>query len=156
MSGFGKTFSSMNTSDRNGRLPEKLNATRVTADVNIVKFSAPRIIGAQRSAQQNGVSPKTVSSTPAKENKDVVASDEVTRNVNYISKINGESNHNGTVMESDNTSDKISEEKKESVKKAVKKILSGTRLYTKAVNGPRNSTSVGKSSWRRVVTQSSE
>lgn len=156
MSGFGKTFSSMNTSDRNGRLPEKLNATRVTADVNIVKFSAPRIIGAQRSAQQNGVSPKTVSSTPAKENKDAVASDEVTRNVNYISKINGESNHNGTVMESDNTSDKISEEKKESVKKAVKKILSGTRLYTKAVNGPRNSTSVGKSSWRRVVTQSSE
>lgn len=156
MSGFGKTFSSMNTSDRNGRLPEKLNATRVTADVNIVKFSAPRIIGAQRSAQQNRVSPKTVSSTPAKENKDVVASDEVTRNVNYISKINGESNHNETVMESDNTSDKISEEKKESVKKAVKKILSGTRLYTKAVNGPRNSTSVGKSSWRRVVTQSSE
>lgn len=156
MSGFGKTFSSMNTRDRNGRLPEKLNATRVTADVNIVKFSAPRIIGAQRSAQQNGVSPKTVSSTPAKENKDVVASDEVTRNVNYISKINGESNHNETVMESDNTSDKISEEKKESVKKAVKKILSGTRLYTKAVNGPRNSTSVGKSSWRRVVTQSSE
>lgn len=127
----------MNTRDRNGRLPEKLNATRVTADVNIVKFSAPRIM-------------------PAKENKDVVASDEVTRNVNYISKINGESNHNETVMESDNTSDKISEEKKESVKKAVKKILSGTRLYTKAVNGPRNSTSVGKSSWRRVVTQSSE
>lgn len=156
MSGFGKTFSSMNTSDRNGRLPEKLNATRVTADVNIVKFSAPRIIGAQRSAQQNGVSQKTVSSTPAKENKDVVASDEVTRNVNYISKINGESNHNDTVMESDNTSDIISEEKKESVQRAVKKILSGTRLYTKAVNGPRNSTSVSKSSWRRVVTQSSE
>ena len=32
----------------------------------------------------------------------------------------------------------ISDEKKESVQRTVKRILSGTRLITKAVNGPRN------------------
>lgn len=70
-----------------------------------------------------------------KENKDVVVLDEVIRNVNYISKINGELNYNEIVMESDNIFDKILEEKKESVKKVVKKILSGICLYIKVVNG---------------------
>lgn len=69
-----------------------------------------------------------------KENKDVVVLDEVIRNVNYISKINGELNYNEIVMESDNIFDKILEEKKESVKKVVKKILSGICLYIKVVN----------------------
>lgn len=153
MSGFGKTQSSTNTTDRNRRLPEKLNATRVAADVNIVKFSAPRIVGAQKSIQRNGVSPRTVSSAIADENNLVVASDEVTRNAKYKRKMNDESNHNDKVMEIEKTSDVISEEKKETVQKAVKKILIGTRLYTKAVNSPRNNTGVGKSTWTRFLTQ---
>ena len=151
MSGFGKTAQPKNTFDKNRRLPEKLKATRVAADVNIVKFSAPRIIGAKRIVQQNTVLPKTSSSKVTNSGIHVAASDTVTRDAKHSNELDGESNHEDTVLKSDNTSDVISEEKKETVQKEVKKILSGTRLFTKAANSPRNS--VSAYARRRIISQ---
>ena len=42
-------------------------------------------------------------------------------------------------LKKESAPDVMSAEKKENVQKTVKKILSGTRLFTKAVSGPRNS-----------------
>ena len=133
MSGFGKQLQPNKTFNFEKRRPEKLKATRLADNVDVVKFSAPQIIGSNKMYNRNTVLPKPTD----KERVDDIANHDNTTST---------SNTQDRASSERGSTDRISDEKKETVQKTVKKILSGTRLFTKAVNSPRNNYSRTESS----------
>ena len=129
MSGYGKQIPPNRTLSLAKRRPEKLKATRLAGDVDVVKFSAPKIIPPNKGVERNLVSPQAAHV------------DNVTRsNTTSTTVVNNELV--GIEKEGANDAEAISNqpgngfldgEKKETVQRTVKKILSGTRLFTKAV-----------------------
>lgn len=124
MSGFGKQLPPNKTFNVDKRSPEKLKATRLAANLDVVKFSAPQIIGSNKMYNRSTVLPKPTD----EERRDDIANHNTTSTSNTQDRASSE---HGPI-------DRISDEKKETVQRTVKKILSGTRLFTKAVNSPRN------------------
>lgn len=134
MSGFGKTVQPKKPTPKLDKAhPQKLKVTRLGADVDIGWFSAPKMLGTNRKVDRKAILPKPTST----DNTDGTKDDPKEGNEQ-------ENGLNNAVEKSDNTPDVMSAEKKENVQKTVKKILSGTRLFTKAVNGPRNSKSISE------------
>ena len=139
MSGFGKVLQPNKSFSVEKRRPEKLRATRLAADVDVVKFSAPKMIGSNRTVNKNTAIPQPF--------LDRQRLGDRTNNENEVS--NPVTAQQGVKTEEDreldnaevaqNSVDKLSNEKKENVQRTVKRILSGTRLITKAVSTPRNS-----------------
>lgn len=133
MSGFGKEPQPKKTSDVEKRRPEKLKVTRLSGDVDVVRFSAPKMLGANKAVNRNTVMPKP---SPKKEGVDDV---EKHGNASSTTVTQQERGSNDKAKMAGEPADGMSNEKKENVQRTVKKILSGTRLFTKAVNAPRNS-----------------
>ena len=135
MSGFGKQIQPNKTFHLDKRRPDKLKATRLAADVDVVKFSAPKIFGSNKVFNKNTVLP-----TPT--NVDNGAS---TTEIHDKLIVEQEQELNNAAKMADKANDTLlNNEKKETVQKTVKKILSGTRLLTKAV--PRNNFNRSESS----------
>ena len=133
MSGYGKQIPPNRTLSLAKRRPEKLMATRLAGDVDVVKFSAPKIIPPNRVEERNLVSPQAAhvdNVTRSNTTSTTVANNEMVAI--------GEEGANETAAILNQPGNSLLDgEKKETVQRTVKKILSGTRLFTKAV--PRNS-----------------
>lgn len=133
MSGYGKSPQAKKPAVKldKGR-PEKLKVTRLGTDVDIVKFSAPKMFGTNKSVQTKAVLPAAKSTSTNSDGPSLGI-------VRHDTKGNTEQENelNNALEGKDNTPDVMSAEKKENVQKTVKRILSGTRLLTKAVNAPR-------------------
>ena len=128
MSGFGKTAQPKKpTLKLDKARPQKLKVTRLGADVDITKFSAPKMLRTNKVVDRKSILPKTTSKDYSDGTKDDPKNS------------NEENRLNNALEKRDSAPDVMSAEKKENVQKTVKKILSGTRLFTKAVSGPRNS-----------------
>ena len=139
MSGFGREIQPKKTSNVEKKRPEKLKATRLSGDVDVVRFSAPKMLGANKAVNKNTVMPKPSLKKERVndvENHDNASSTTVTQHEVSNEQERGS---NDTVKMAGEPADGMSNEKKENVQRTVKKILSGTRLFTKAVNAPRNS-----------------
>lgn len=137
MSGYGKTAKPTKPAvklDKPGR-PEKLKVTRLGTDVDIVKFSAPKMLGTNQKFHRRAILPTTKPTSTNISNTDGQTSGTVTRDTKDNTEQKNELNN--AFQERDITPDVMSAEKKENVQKTVKKILSGTRLFTKAVNASR-------------------
>ena len=143
MSGFGKTAQPKRPTLKLDKAhPQKLKVTRLGADVDISKFSAPKMVRTNKVVDRKSILPKPYS----KDSSD---------GTNYDPKYsNKEENRLNIAPEArDSAPDVMSAEKKENVQKTVKKILSGTRLFTKAVNGPRNSNGASEQDNRKPQSQ---
>ena len=129
MSGFGKTAQPKKpTLKLDKARPQKLKVTRLGADVDITKFSAPKMLRTNKVVDRKSILPQPTSKDYSDGTKD---------DTKYS---NAQENRlNNELEKRDSAPDVMSAEKKENVQKTVKKILSGTRLFTKAVKGPRNS-----------------
>ena len=153
MSGFGRVLQPKKTSNFDNRRPEKLKATRLSGDVDVVRFSAPKMLGANKAVNKN-----TVISQPSPKKERVediadhnnVSSTTVTQHEESNERERGLKN---TENMAGGSADGMSTEKKETVQRTVKKILSGTRLFTKAVNAPRNSNSRTDRQVKQNVTE---
>lgn len=134
MSGYGKTPQPKKPTvklDRPTR-PDKLKVTRLGADVDIVKFSAPKMFGTNKNIHRKAILP---AAKPTSTNIDGQTLGAVTQDAKDNTEQENELNN--AFQERNNTPHVMSAEKKENVQKTVKKILSGTRLFTKAVNASR-------------------
>ena len=132
MSGYGKQIPPNTTLNLARRRPEKLKATRLAGDVDVVKFSAPKIIPPNKVVERNLVSPQAAyvdNVTRGNTTFTTVANNEVVA-------IEKEGANKAVATSSQPGNSLVDGEKKEAVQRTVKKILSGTRLFTKAV--PRN------------------
>ena len=140
MSGFGREIQPKKTSNVEKKRPEKLKATRLSGDVDVVRFSAPKMLGANKAVNKNTVMPKPSLIKKERvndvENHGNASSTTVTQHEVSNEQERGS---NDTVKKVGEPADGMSNEKKENVQRTVKKILSGTRLFTKAVNPPRSS-----------------
>ena len=114
MSGYGKQIPPNRTVSWAKRRPEKLKATRLAGDVDVVKFSAPKIIPPNKVVERNLVLPQGA----------------------HVDNVTGEGANETAAISNQPGNSLLDGEKKETVQRTVKKILSGTRLFTKAV--PRN------------------
>ena len=132
MSGYGKQIPPNRTLSLAKRRPEKLKATRLTGDVDVVKFSAPKIISPNKVVERNLVSPQ------AAHVDNVTRSNTTSTTVvdNELVDIEKEGANDAAAISNQPGNSLVDGEKKETVQRTVKKILSGTRLFTKAV--PRN------------------
>ena len=132
MSGYGKQIPPNRTLSLAKRRPEKLKATRLTGDVDVVKFSAPKIISPNKVVERNLVSPQ------AAHVDNVTRSNTTSTTVvdNELVDIEKEGANDAAAISNQPGNSLVDGEKKEKVQRTVKKILSGTRLFTKAV--PRN------------------
>lgn len=131
MSGFGKTAQIKKPTPKLDKAhPQKLKVTRLGADVDIAKFSAPKMVRTNKVVDRKSILPKPTS----KDNGDSDTKDEPIDSNKQENGLN-----DALEKKRDSAPDVISAEKRENVQKTVKKILSGTRLFTKAVNIPRNS-----------------
>jgi len=129
MSGFGKTVQPKKVTLKLDKAhPHKLKVTRLGADVDIAKFSAPKMVGTNKVVVRRAIPPKPTST----DNNDGTKDDPKDNTKQ-------EDGLNNALEKRDSAPDVMSVEKKENVQKTVKKILSGTRLITKAVSGPGNS-----------------
>lgn len=129
MSGFGKTAQPKKPTLKLDKAhPQKLKITRLGAGVDISKFSAPKLLRTNEVVDRKSIPPQPASNDYSDGTKD---------DPKYSNK--EETGLNSAPEKRVSAPDVISAEKKENVQKTVKKILSGTRLFTKAVNGPRNS-----------------
>lgn len=129
MSGFGKTAQPKKPTLKLDKAhPQKLKITRLGAGVDISKFSAPKLLRTNKVVDRKSIPPQPASNDYSDGTKD---------DPKYSNK--EETGLNSAPEKRVSAPDVISAEKKENVQKTVKKILSGTRLFTKAVNGPRNS-----------------
>lgn len=134
MSGFGKTAQPKKPTLKLDKAhPQKLKVTRLGADVDIAKFSAPKMVRTNKVVDRKSIAPKPTST----DNNDSTKDDPKDGNKQ-------ENGLNDALEKRDSAPDVISTKKKENVQKTVKKILSGTRLFTKAVNGPRNSKGISE------------
>ena len=148
MSGFGKTAQLKKPTPKLDKAhPQKpLRITRLGADVDIAKFSAPKMVRTNIVVDRKSILPKPTST----DNSDSSTKDDPKDS-------NKQENGLNDVLEKrDSAPDVISAEKKENVQKTVKKILSGTRLFTKAVNGPRNSKGISEQDKAIRIPQSRE
>ena len=146
MSGFGREPQPNKTISSEKRGSEKFKATRLAADVDVVRFSAPRMFGSTKIVNRNTVPPIPSSNMERLDdlaNQGNTASTTATQN--KVSSVQ-ERQQDSVVKTADEQTVRISNEKKETVQRTVKRILSGTRLFTKAVNTPRNSYSRTESS----------
>ena len=135
MSGFGKAVQPKKTTLKLDKThPQRLKVTRLGTDVDIAKFSAPKMVRTNKVVDRKSILPKPT----LKENSDDTNDDP--KDGNTLE--NGL--NNDALEKKDSAPNVMSAEKKENVQKTVKKILSGTRLFTKAVNGPRNSKSISE------------
>ena len=137
MSGFGKVLQPNRPTNVDKSGNEKFKPTRLTADVSDVKFSAPRMFGSYKPFDRNAIpqpsTKKEIFDNNATTDKPASFSDSKRQTE---SEIDGETTNNGKMADEFDVG--ISQEKKENVQRTVKKILSGTRLITKAVSGPRS------------------
>ena len=134
MSGFGKTVQPKTPTLKLDKAhPHKLKVTRLGADADIAKFSAPKMVRTNKVVDRKAILRKPTST----DNTDGTKDDRQHSNEQQ----NG---LNNAPEKRDGAPDMMSAEKKENVQKTVKKILSGTRLFTKAVNGPRNSKGISE------------
>lgn len=133
MSGYGKQIPPNRTLSLAKRRPEKLKATRLAGDVDVVKFSAPKIIPPNKVVERNLVSPQAAHAD------NVTRSNTTSTTVvnNEMVAIGKEGANDAAAISNQPGNSLVDGEKKETVQRTVKKILSGTRLFTKAV--PRNS-----------------
>lgn len=137
MSGYGKTPQPKKPAvklDKPGR-PDKLKVTRLGADVDIVKFSAPKMFGTNKNIHRKAILPAAKPTSTNISNIDGQTLGAVTQDAKDNTEQENEINN--ALQERNNTHDVMSAEKKENVQKTVKKILCGTRLFTKAVNASR-------------------
>ena len=132
MSGYGKQIPPNRTLSLSKRRPEKLKATRLAGDVDVVKFSAPKIIPRNKVVERNLVSRQ------AAHVGNVTRSNTTSTTVvnNELVDIEKEGVNDAAAISNQPGNSLLDGEKKETVQRTVKKILSGTRLFTKAV--PRN------------------
>lgn len=140
MSGFGKVLQPNKPFNVEKRRPEKLRATRLAADVDVVKFSAPKMIGSYRTVNKNTAILQPYlnkQSLGDRTNNEDKVSNPVTAQLGVKPEEERELDNAKKVAQ--NSVDKMSNERKENVQRTVKRILSGTRLITKAVSTPRNS-----------------
>jgi len=146
MSGFGRELQPNKTVNFDKRHSETLKPTRLSADVDVVKFSAPKMFGSNKIVNRNTVLPNPSSN---KERLDDLANHgntaSTTATQNKGSSVQGRQQNNA-VKTADEQTVRMSNEKKETVQRTVKRILSGTSLFTKAVKTPRNSYSRTESS----------
>ena len=146
MSGFGREPQPNKTINFDKRHSEKFKPTRLAADVDVVKFSAPKMFGSNKIVNRKTVLPNLSSN---KERLDDLADHgntaSTTATQNKVSSVQERQKDNAVKTEDEQTV-RISNEKKETVQRTVKRILSGTRLFTKAVNTPRNNYSRTESS----------
>lgn len=138
MSGFGKVLQPNRPTNVDKSGNEKFKPTRLTADVSDVKFSAPRMFGSYKPFDKNARIPQPSTKKEIFDNNattdNPASSSDSKRQME--SEIDGETTNNGKMANEFDVG--ISQEKKENVQRTVKKILSGTRLITKAVSGPRS------------------
>ena len=132
MSGYGKQILPNRTLSVAKRRPEKLKATRLAGDVDVVKFSAPKIIPPNKVVERNLVLPQ------AAHVDNVTRSNTTSTTVvnNELVDIEKQGANDAAAISNQPGNSLLDGEKKETVQRTVKKILSGTRLFTKAV--PRN------------------
>lgn len=135
MSGFGKVLQPNKSLNFDRSRPAKFKPTRLTSDVEVVKFSAPKMIGSNKIISRNTA---TTQPSVEKENVESIANNCATNSTSHRQREKGSQMDSEGKMADHDIDAGISEEKKQSVQRTVKRILSGTRLITKAVNGPRN------------------
>ena len=143
MSGFGRQIQPSKIFNIEKRRPENLKATRLAADVDVVKFSAPKIFGSNKVFNKNTLLP-TPTSVERLDNITVDNGKSTTVTHDKLSAEQEQKLNNAAKMADEANDGLLNNEKKETVQKTVKKILSGTRLFTKAV--PRNSYNRSESS----------
>lgn len=135
MSGFGKVLQSNKSMNFDRSRPAKFKPTRLTTDGGLVKFSAPKMIGSNKIISRNTA---TTQLSSEKGNTDSIAHHYATNSSLDRQREKGSQMDGEGKMADHDIDAGISDEKKESVQRTVKRILSGTRLITKAVSGPRN------------------